>query len=75
MRTLSWLLLLGGLALGAEPKVLVGWEFDPGPFEEYECICVREDRLWRKSDGRTGFSAETPTEIKQRADAIRSGAS
>jgi hypothetical protein len=54
---------------------IVGLEFDPGPFEEYECVCVREDRLWRTSDRRSRFSAQTPTEIRERADAIRSEAS
>jgi len=41
-------------------------------FEEYECICVREDGLWQESHGWGGFSLGTPRVIKKAANEIRS---
>ena len=45
---------------------------DRPPFEEYECICVREDELWHETHGWGGFADDTPPEIKKAADQIRS---
>ena len=45
---------------------------DRAPFEEYGCICVREGGLWRETHGQGGFPDDTPSEIKQAADQIRS---
>lgn len=45
---------------------------DREPFEEYECVCVRDHGLWHETHGSGGFSLLTPGEIRQRAADIRS---
>jgi hypothetical protein len=45
---------------------------DRPPFEEYECICVRDGGLWHETHGWGGFAEGTPDEIKKAADQIRS---
>jgi hypothetical protein len=45
---------------------------DRPPFEEYECVCIREGGLWRESHGWGGFSDLTPVEITEAAQAVRS---
>jgi hypothetical protein len=44
---------------------------DRPPFEEYECVCVREEGLWRETHGWGGFSIGTPHDVRKRADEIR----
>jgi hypothetical protein len=44
---------------------------DRPPFEEYTCVCVREDGLWREEFGSNGFSWPTPREVKAQAQQIR----
>jgi hypothetical protein len=44
---------------------------DREPFEEYECVCVREGGLWRETIGWGGFSDGTHREIRNRAAEIR----
>jgi hypothetical protein len=41
------------------------------PFEEYECICVREEGLWHETHGWGSFSIGTPRDVRKRADEIR----
>ena len=46
---------------------------DREPFEEYECVCVREGGSWRESHGSGGFSPlTTPREVKDRAAETKS---
>ena len=62
--------VVGSRIQGDEARVWLLTNNRP-PFEEYECICVREGGLWRESHGWGGFAVDTPPEITEDADQIR----
>jgi hypothetical protein len=41
-------------------------------FEEYTCVCVREEGQWCEAVGSSGFSRPTPRHVKKEAERIRS---
>jgi hypothetical protein len=45
---------------------------DRPPFEEYTCVCFRENGLWCEAFGSSGFSRPTPREVKKAAEHVRS---
>jgi hypothetical protein len=63
--------VLGSRAKGDEARVWLLMNDRP-PFEEYECVCVREDDGWHEVSGSGSFSLATPREIRRAAENIRS---
>jgi hypothetical protein len=66
----QYVTIVGSRIRGDEVRVWLLTNDRP-PFEEYECVCVREEGFWRETHGWGGFSIGSPHEVRKRADEIR----